>query len=244
MSLKNRVTLLILGICLLIFAGLALAQDDVMTYLPLFVNPPPAPTATSTATPTPTNTPTATALPTGTPTPTPTSAPLLVIPNGDFEQGPGAGWYEYRSYANRPLIVQDANGLPIAARSGQWFAWLGADHLLGETTNHQSRIVHANTFDLPPGTPVYLHLYYQIVSEEEPNEFGVCDRDVINVWINNILLYQGQVCRQYNTTGWTPVTLDLSVFAGQTISLEFEMRTDFENISHLFLDDISFQSTP
>jgi hypothetical protein len=169
---------------------------------------------------------------------------LLTIPNGDFEQGTGSGWVEYRSNANRPLIVQAAPGLPVTPRSGQWFAWLGGDHLLGETSNHQSRIVHMNTFDLPAGTPVTLHLYYQIVSEEEPNPFGVCDRDVINVWINNILIYQGQVCEQYNTAGWTATAIDVSVFAGQTVSLEFEMRTDFENISHVFLDDISFQATP
>jgi hypothetical protein len=191
------------------------------------------------------------------PTPTPPGN-LPIIPNGDFEMGStmtvletapnvvnaSLGWQELRSLSNRPLIVQSADTLPVAPRSGNWFAWLGGDHYLGETTNHRSHLVHWDHFFLPANQTTYLHLYYQIISNEQPNKYGVCDRDLLNLWMNNILVQQAQVCEQTQTNGWTKAVIDLTPLAGQWVTLEFEMRTDFQNTSHFFIDDVSFQSTP
>ena len=196
--------------------------------------------------------------PTPSPTPIPPDDNLPIITNGDFEMGSttssldaapnlvndSLGWQELRSLSNRPLIVQAAGALPVTPHSGSWFAWLGGDHNLGGTPNHRSHLVHWDHFFLPPGQTTYLHLYYQIISEEQPNDFGVCDRDVVNLWMNNILVLQGQICEQTQTNGWTRASIDLSPFAGQWVTLEFEMRTDFQNISHFFMDDVSFQSIP
>lgn len=196
-----------------------------------------------------------------TPSPTPPGSSLPTIPNGDFELGstvngwetavttPNApegslGWQELRSLSNRPLIVQAAGTLPVTARSGSWFAWLGGDHNLGETSSHRSHLVHWDSFFLPANQTTYLHLHYQIISSEQPNEFGICDRDVVNLWMNNILVQQAQICEQTQTNGWTKASIDLTPFAGQWVTLEFEMRTDFQNISHFFIEDVSFQSAP
>lgn len=213
---------------------------DIYTYLPLVQKP-------------------AVAVPT--PVPTPPASNLPPIPNGDFEMGStvagretavttpnvvegSLGWQELRSLSNRPLIVQSAGALPITARSGNWFAWLGGDHNLGETVNHRSHLIHWDHFFLPANQITYLHLYYQIISSEQPNEFGVCDRDLINIWMNNILIQQGQICELTQTNGWTKAVVDLAPFAGQWVTLEFEMRTDYQNMSHLFIDDVSFQAAP
>ena len=201
------------------------------------------------------------ASPTATPTSTPPGGGLPTIVNGDFELGSTAsvletavafpdaaegsvGWQELRSLSNRPLIAQSAVTLPVTPRSGSWFAWLGGDHNLGETNNHRSQIVHWDRFFLPANQATYLQLYYQIISSEQPNEFGICDSDVVNLWMNNILVQQAQICEQTQTNGWTKASVDLSSFAGQWVTLEFEMRTDFQNLSHFFIDDVSFQFTP
>lgn len=64
------------------------------------------------------------------------------------------------------------------------------------------------------------------------------------VWINNIIMETVPLCEQTNTNGWTLGTVNLSQFAGQNITLELQVRTDGEELSHIFLDDVSFQSTP
>lgn len=168
-------------------------------------------------------------------------APLV---DGNFEHSSSgnAKWIEYRSYANRPLIVQTAGDLNVAPRSGNWFAWLGGDHLLGETVNHQSRIASAAPVPLPNQTPIYLNFYYQVISEEVPDAEGLCVDDVINIWVNNILMYQGQLCNLSNTNGWMPFSIDVSLFAGQNVTLEFEIRSNYQRFSHVMLDDIAFQS--
>jgi hypothetical protein len=180
------------------------------------------------------------AMPAATPTATSTPPPLMTIPNGDFEAGPGVAWQEQSPqggvivYGRPPSLP----GLTVEA----WHAHLGGHHYLGETVNWQSRLMQSEFMTLPADTPIYLHLNYQIISEEQPNEFGICDRDVLNIWVNtptnSILWQQAQICEQFNTSGWTPFVLDLTHFAGQSIALEFQMRTDFEKISHVLLDDL------
>jgi hypothetical protein len=162
------------------------------------------------------------------------------LPDGDFELG--GGWIEDRGYNGRPLIVQAVPGLPAQPHSGRWFAWLGGDHLLGETRSNQSRITYSQFIQLPTTGPITLRAFYQIFSVEQPNIYGVCDRDLINIWIDNILIYQGQVCELTQTNGWTEAQIDISSFAGDSVALQFELRTNAELLSHVLIDDVSIEA--
>ena len=240
------------------------AQEGSTQYLPLLLRPDtraatPASTptvtpsatqtaiSTATSTTTPTNTPTAmvTATPSATPTATPTVDPALPpIFNGNFEDGPGVGWIE-ESPTGNPVIVQVGPPGMKNARAGGWFVWLGNAHNLGETVNWQSRIIQSEFVTLPAGRPTFLHLNYQIISEEEPDFEGLCIHDLLNLWIRrpsgSFLFYQAQICNLYNTNGWTPAVFDLSSFAGQPIALEFQIRTNFSRLSHVLIDDVEFR---
>ena len=55
---------------------------------------------------------------------------------------------------------------------------------------------------------------------------------------------QSQICYLNNTDGWTRVSVDLSPFAGQFICLAIEMRTTFQDISYVLIDDVSFRDAP
>lgn len=177
------------------------------------------------------------------------------LPDGDFEQM-GANnphWIEYRDYGNRPIVVTNAPTSTVTPRSGNHFAWLGGAHNLDPSTqNNQSRIIYGFYIPLPNESPVQLHFWYWLDSQQapdydplDPGSF-ICVDDVVNIWINNYLLEQGQICDAYNTNGWVPITLDITAWAGQQISLEFEMRTNYEGISHFFIDDVDITtgSTP
>ena len=248
----------------------ATAQEGSTQYLPLLlrpdtgtstpiVNPTATPTATpsatlsatqtatstATSTPTSTATSTSTSTATATATATPTIDPALPpIFNGNFEDGPGVGWIE-ESPTGNPVIVQVGPPGMKSARAGGWFVWLGNAHNLGETVNWQSRIIQSEFVTLPAGRPTYLHLNYQIISEEEPDFEGLCIHDLLNLWIRrpsgSFLFYQAQICNLYNTNGWTPAVFDLSSFAGQPIALEFQIRTNFSRLSHVLIDDVEFR---
>ena len=117
-------------------------------------------------------------------------------------------------------------------RSGGWVAWLGG------LDNEISVIAQSVT--LPATGPVYLRYYYQIATDETV----ICDADFAGVLVNSTVVWQTGLCQASATTDWTAGTIDLSTYAGQTVSLEFRVETDFSLPSSLFLDDVALQSSP
>ncbi|MBE9508603.1 MAG: hypothetical protein IMY86_11195, partial [Chloroflexi bacterium] len=182
----------------------------------------PTPTATPTNTPTPTATPTSTPTPTSSPTPTqePTG-----ITNGDFESGP-TGWVEYSTHG-WDLIVQDFPG-SVTPHSGSWAVWLGGDY--DETSYIQQQVT------VPPGSP-YLAYWHWIVSED------VCGYDFGGVIINGTVVDQYDLCEDENTGGWVKHVVNLSAYAGQSVSLQIWAETDSSLNSNLLVDDVSFQTS-
>jgi bacillopeptidase F (M6 metalloprotease family) len=182
------------------------------------------------STPTATATGTRTATPTATQAASPTSTPGAVLPqvrNGDFELGGNGDWTE--SSTNGYALI--LNTAPIAPRSGEYLAWLGG------ADNETSDL--SQTFVLPASGPIYLHFYYQLGSGETS-----CSFDLAGVMVNAALEWQSGLCQANNTGGWTKGAIDLSGYAGQTVTIHFKAVTDSSVVSSFLVDDVSFQATP
>ncbi len=161
-------------------------------------------------------------------------ASLPVIQNGDFELGNNGDWLE-ESEAGYWLIVQDDPDLllPKEPRSGSWLAWLGG--IQDEVSNLSQRVT------MPPYGPTYLRYFYQVDSEK-PN----CGADIMRLRVNDADLVAMNLCQAMNTSDWMTATVDLSLYAGETITITFNVTTDANavNTSSFFVDDVSLMRTP
>ena len=193
------------------------------------------PTATTTGNPTATNSPTATSSPTASSTPTPTATSGLVLPtisNADFESGSGNGWSESSTQGQLPIITNAAGGLPITPHSGQYAAWMG------RTDNETSSLWQDIVVPSNAGAPFYLYIYAQIDSTEY---CGWWDKMLIS--INGVSTGYGyDLC---SVSAWSKggLPIDLSAYAGQTITLSFDVTTDFSTPSTIYIDDVTFEAT-
>ena len=192
----------------------------------------PLPTATPISTPTPIPT-VQTPTPSPTPSPTATATPTIVqeiLRNGDFERGSNSGWSEESSTLGpqEGTIIYPASALAIAPHSGQYGAWLGG--LSPEISDL------AQSITLPEDQSVSLRFYYQIRSAEAD-----CVHDVAYVRVNSDPVFPFKLCADGVTDGWMTGTVDLSNFAGQTITIGFRLQNDETDVSSLFIDDVEIE---
>lgn len=177
---------------------------------------------------------------------------LFDLPDGDFEglTGGGSAWFQATPYNGQPQIVQNGQGFPVTARSGNSFAALGGYPNLDFTTPNNWSVIQYSQGILIPEGPAYLHLWYQVDSAEtDPNA------DVFLFWLadllgtgppcqTNLLVYSAPILAAGNTNGWTRISFDLSLLSGQVVCLAFEVRTNFILNSTVYIDDISFRDAP
>ena len=142
------------------------------------------------------------------------------IDNGDFEQGSGVGWGE--SSSNNYTLVIDSINLPITPR-GSWAAWLGG------ADNETSVISQSN---ISISSPANLHLSYWIGSTD------ICSFDFGTIKINTTTLQTLDLCSSNNTTDWVDLSIDLSAYNGQTVTLSISATTDVSDVSNFFIDDV------
>jgi C1A family cysteine protease len=145
--------------------------------------------------------------------------------NGDFENGP-AGWVEYSS--NGWDLILPAASLLVTPHSGNWAAWLGGDD--DEISYIQQQVT------VPSGSP-YLAYWHWIASED------LCGYDFGGVIINSTVVDVYDLCSSTNTGGWVKHVVNLSAYAGQSVSLQIRAETDDSLNSNLFVDDVSFQAS-
>ncbi len=153
--------------------------------------------------------------------------PVQDLINGDFEQGAGVGWVESSS-GGWPVVVP-ASGLPpgFPPHGGEWAAWLGGADFEFSTLSQEVTI----PFDAP-----FLSFYYQIDSIDG------CGFDFATIYVNGVSVAFSDLCLATATTGWTRSMIDLSLYAGETVMLEFMVSTDSSYYSSLFIDDVTFSS--
>ena len=153
------------------------------------------------------------------------TGPTLLV-NGDFESG-RSGWVEY-SLKGADLIYQAAD-LPIAPHGGTWAAWLGG--VLDETSHIEQQATVSS------GSP-YLSYWHWIASQDS------CGHDFGGVLIDGATVVdQYNLCESEKTGGWVKHVVDLSAYAGQSISIQIRVETNSSNNSNLFIDDVAFQSS-
>jgi hypothetical protein len=153
--------------------------------------------------------------------------------NGDFEQGTGAGWVEQPSG-----LVYSATQLGMAVPSGQYAARLG----WAADDRHTVRISQQVT--LPQLQPLYLNYWLLLYSEE------ICDAgywDTVGFYVDGQPLVQNSHLCHDNTggEGWRQTSVDLSNFAGQTVTIAFEISSAWYDplASVLYLDALSLSQT-
>lgn len=155
------------------------------------------------------------------------TAPVTPLLNGDFEAGQ-TGWTE-SSLNGWDLIVNTDEPNMIVPHSGSWAVWLGGDD--DETATVQQSV------QVPPAAP-YL-AYWHVLSSAE----SLCGFDAGWVKINTTEVKTYQLCSTTNTSIWVKQVLDLSTYAGQTVTLQFGASTDADGVSSFFIDDVAFQSS-
>jgi serine protease len=149
------------------------------------------------------------------------------ITNGDFESG-SSGWTEY-STNGYSVIISSGYPVSITPHSGSWLAWLGGAY--DEISYVQQQV------NVPSSAP-YLS-YYQWINSAETG----CGYDYGKVYINSTQVDSYGLCVSNNTGGWAKHMVDLSSYAGQSVSLMIYSSTDSSVNSNLFIDDVGFQSS-
>lgn len=146
--------------------------------------------------------------------------------NGDFESGP-TGWTEFS--ANGYSLITDESATPVDAHGGSWLVWLGGAY--DEVSYIEQQVT------VPVSRP-YLSYWHWIASQD------VCGYDFAGVGINlSIDVDRYDLCDANDTGGWVQRVVNLSIFAGQTVTVQIWAATDDSLNSNLFVDDVSFQAS-
>lgn len=147
------------------------------------------------------------------------------IPNSNFESG-ASSWTIY-SFNSRAIITNTFTS-GVTAHNGAYAAWLG--NLDDETSYIQQQV---NVSSACP----YLTFYYLIKSND------LCGFDFGYVRINGTNELSLDLCSDNESSGWVKKTIDLSGYAGESVSLQIRVETDSAIDSSLFIDNIFFQSS-
>ena len=148
-----------------------------------------------------------------------------VIVNGNFESG-STGWTEYSQQDYYPLST--SSDLPVTPHSGSYVAWLGG--VDDEISYIQQQVT------ISSGAP-YLVYWHWISSDD------ACGNDFGSVLINGIAVNAYLLCGSTDTGGWVTHSVNLSAYAGQSVTLQIRAATNSSGTSHLFVDDVSFQAS-
>ncbi len=196
----------------------------------------PSNTATPSNTLTPSNTrtvsPTRTMTPSLTPSMTPSITPTFAgggVVNGDFEQNT-LGWTQ-RSSLGFPFIGRWTGRPNRPVWLGNYFAWIGG------VFNENAQLEQIMTV---PSDNTSMAVRMAIYSFESSSS---CTSDTARILVNGTLLASWDVC---NKSRWSPVWLysnavvDMSAYAGQTVSVIFELVNDYKAVSSWDIDTVSF----
>ena len=174
----------------------------------------------------PSLTPTRTPTRTSTRTPTRTATPAAGFQNGNFEQGPVA-WTQYSTHG-WPLIVQSFPG-SVTPYDGTWAVWLGGEY--DDISYIQQKV-------FVPTANHHMSYWHWIASAD------ACGFDYGGVLVNGTVINVYELCSARNTGGWVQHVVDLSAYAGQSVTVQIRVETDSSLNSNLFVDHVTFQSNP
>jgi len=188
------------------------------------------PTKTPITLPTATNTPPAVATATNTPITLPTNTPLPtatppsgnIIVNPGFESGPGVGWSEYSS-SGYELI--DTYRPHTGTRSADECNYNSCTEYVQQRVTMPSNASLRYWWSMTSSegvTTAYDYLRVQVYST------GGTLLGTLRTWSNTS-----------TRNAWSPDTLSLAAYAGQTVLLRFTTTTDYTQPTNFFIDDVA-----
>jgi len=178
----------------------------------------PLPVATATSTRTPAATATSTSAPL--PTATPPSGNIIVNPG--FESGPGVGWSEYSSGGYELVDT-------YRPHTGSYSA---------DQCNYNSCTEYVQQRITVPSNAGLRYWWYMTSSEPTTTAYDYLRVQVYST--GGTLL--GTLRAWSNTStrnAWSPDTLSLAAYAGQTVLLRFTTTTDYTQPTNFFIDDVA-----
>ena len=148
------------------------------------------------------------------------------VVNGNFETG-ATGWAQFSTHGW--TLIRTTFPGSVTAHSGSWAVWLGGDY--DEVSYVRQQVT------VPPSRP-FLAYWHWISSKD------ACGQDFGGVMINNSTVVDiYNLCSTTNTGGWVKHVINLSAYAGQSVSLQIRASTNGSLNSNLFVDDVAFQSS-
>lgn len=190
-------------------------------------------TPSNTRTPSPTRTASLTRTSSITRTPSPTPGYFDNVQNGSFENvssGIATGW---NSASAGGFDLFDTSSM-LTARTGNNVVWMGGAY--SETTTISQTVTVESTGK-------YLAFYYKTISSQPCGSYS--DLLYVNATDGtNMEYFYLDVCKTTVKPIWTKKVLDLSMFVGQSVVLEFVMSNDTALHSHIFIDDVGFIPNP
>ncbi len=165
-----------------------------------------------------------------------TQSVSALIPDGSFENTPSL-WTEADNTNGicSPRIGDWQADTGVPAFDGTQYFW-GGDYCVIDA---QTKIVNSNSasisLTLPTETPVISFWYWAQRTDPDTRE------DFAYVKVNDGEVWNYELTRANNTNGWVKETLDLSNFAGQTITLEFSVLQGTTSAAgSMFFDFVEF----
>lgn len=120
-------------------------------------------------------------------------------------------------------------------KSGSWLGWLGRD-----VNNETSQITNSTTIALPAGVPARLSFWYAIDSED------LCGFDYayVRVTANGVTstVKTFNLCNTNSWADWQRMQVNLSAYAGRTITLSFRTVNDHMAPSSFYVDNVQVVS--
>lgn len=147
-----------------------------------------------------------------------------LVVNGGFEEE-AAGW-QIASAGGYAVLSQ---ALP---RTGQWGAFLAG---YNEADDRLAQDVF-----LPAGQSSTLRFWRQVRTDETDHPWDTLDVEVTPA--GGVPLRLQRITDADAGPTWVQASFDLTAYAGQTVTLAFRARTDFDRPTDFYLDDISIEA--
>jgi hypothetical protein len=162
-----------------------------------------------------------------------TPPPPPPIQNGDFELGQEI-WTEVSANFEYLIVHENeliSNNRPVRSHGGgEWVAWLGGSNKDISTLSQQVEI---------PSNDTYLHYWHWIESFEDTCNPSIDGAFVlVNPGGGEVVVHSYPLCNSENTAGWVEVVVDLAAYSDMEVTLKFEVITDDDQYSELFLDTV------
>jgi hypothetical protein len=156
--------------------------------------------------------------------------PWALISDGDFENATSA-WFEVDNTGCTPWIGDWSSIVGIVAYHGSQYFWAGG--YCGAANSNSA----TQSLLVPASTPV-LSFYYQAARTDADGTTN----GVAYVKVNGTSVWSLSMVQANNTTSWVKVSVDLSAYAGQTVSLALGADNVGTGVGNVFFDYLEWNA--